>query len=205
MKKIGNIIGCNSLGGLDALFNFAHDRSGMIDGLPTMYVGLSNAEKNIAGFDILTKSYPSQNKWWTFSKTERRDDNIRDIEDFKYDVLRMCLSDITYTYVDFPRYSHSRLKSMIHYFFVSNDRKICFITMGSGFVFVYSAEYSTVFGISLSLCEYLGIGKKKVIDSLKANKYNEFLHDLSFMDGTLRAFVGNDTHYIPVLWELCRG
>ena len=71
--------------------------------------------------------------------------------------------------------------------------------------YAYQQYYNYLNVMLVAVAKFLGIGKKKVIDSLKANKYNEFLHDLSFMDGTLRAFVGNDTHYIPVLWELCRG
>lgn len=64
-------------------------------------------------------------------------------------------------------------------------------------MFIYSEKYNTVFGISLELCEYLGVRKQKVFKLLKNSEY---IHDTSFINSDLRKVMGGNTHYIPILY-----
>ena len=64
-------------------------------------------------------------------------------------------------------------------------------------MFIYSEMYNTVFGISLEMCEYLGVNKQKVI---KLVKNTEFIHDTKFISNEIRKVIGSNTHYILPLY-----
>ena len=64
-------------------------------------------------------------------------------------------------------------------------------------MFIYSEEYKTVFGISLSFCEYIKISKKKIWYLLR-NK--EVISNTKFIDSDIRRIMGSNTHYILPLY-----
>ena len=131
-----------------------------------------------------------------FSKNERRDDYIEGLIDFKKLVIMSYLEKIRYEYIDFTNYPLSRIRKLISYMNMRKEEKYCFLTRSSQFVFIYAPRLSVVFGLSLTLCEYLGISKGKVISRLKRNKSNKFIYDLSFIDGDIKRIIGDNTHYI---------
>jgi len=198
MKKIGNIVtnGCKTI--YNELFNVVRSIDDCIPGLPTLVVGWSNMKSMFPEANTTEKTFNGIN--WTFTKTERRCDYEEDIVEFYRNSLKNSLSNVRYVYIDIINYSLSRLKKAI--FFAKYDRnKTIFLTRGSNFMFIYSEKYNTVFGLSLALCEYLGIPKRKVIALFKTS---EFVHDTSFIDNDLRMVIGADTHYILPLYEYFR-
>jgi hypothetical protein len=76
------------------------------------------------------------------------------------------------------------------------DKKLCLLTKDSRFIFIYSEKYNTVWGLSLSLCDYIGICRKKVAKRIRENKNNIFMNGISFSDGDIRKIIGDDTHLI---------
>jgi hypothetical protein len=82
-----------------------------------------------------------------------------------------------------------------------NDKKLCFFTVGANFVFIYSKKYRCVFGLSLSLCEYCGIDKSKIINKIKSNPNNKIINGLSFIDDETRRIIGDNIHYMLPLFE----
>ena len=189
MKKIGNIIGGKANGDC-----WNAER---VDGLPTLYVGFERAMTNIDGFDI-TRCVYDGDIWWAFARNERRKEHERVLSEFKAHCIRKAVEDVKYEYVDFPCYTEERVEAFRRYM-ASSDKKVCFITRGMGFLFIYSERYATVWGLSLSLCWYVGKEPKDVIASFKENKNNTFVGDTSFIDRQMRSVIGNDTHIIPVL------
>lgn len=199
MQKLANIVIKGGKGNFSSIYNVVGSCDGIINELPTLYIGLSSAKKCIDGFSILRKHYKEQNCWWTFSKTERRNDYLNDLEKFQEDVILNALNGVRYEYIDFIRYSRRRIVKLIDYFY-SDSKKVCFITRGSNFIFIYDVKINTVFGLSLSLCEYKGMNKHKIIDKIKSNSNNIFINNTSFLNSDIKRIIGNNTHYILPLY-----
>lgn len=79
-----------------------------------------------------------------------------------------------------------------------NTAKILFLTKDSKFMFVYSREYNTVFGISLTLCQYIGIKQRKILRLLNNAK---LINDISVIDNDMKRIIGTNTHYILPLYD----
>jgi len=200
MQKLANIVTPSKNNGFPEIYNVVSSCEDTDVNLPTLYIGLDSARKCIDNFSILKKYYPEQNCWWTFSKTERRDDNITDIENFQEYVIINALKNTKYEYIDFIKYSLKRIKKLINYILYSDNSKICFLTRGSSFMFIYDIKLNTVFGLSLSLCEYCGLNKHKIIKHVKSNTNNEFINGTDFMNNDLKRIIGSNTHYILPLY-----
>ena len=151
MQKLANIVTRGRKNDFSEIYNVVSSCEDIDVNLPTLYIGLSSAKKCIDNFSILQKCYKEQNCWWTFSKTERRNDYINDIEDFQENVIRGALQPIRYEYVNFIGYTLGRIKKFIRYI-NSNSKKVCFITRNSKFIFIYDLGLKVIFGLSLTLC-----------------------------------------------------
>ena len=194
VKKIGNIVTKSKKNTFGDIFNVVKTYSDIIEGIPTLIIGIDDARKYIEGFNILQKQYGKV--WWTFKKTERNCEYEDDIIKFyNYAVLHE-MEKTKYIYIDLARFSLSSIKKTIN-FLRNRTKKYIFITKNSHFMFIYSEMYNTVFGISLEMCEYLGINKQKVI---KLVKNGEFIHDTKFISNEIRKVIGTNTHYILPLY-----
>lgn len=203
MQKLANIVTRGRKDDFSDIYNVVNSCEKIDNGLPTLYIGLNSAKKCIDNFSILQKYYKEQNCWWTFSKTERRNDYINDTEKFQEEVILNALKDVRYEYVDFIRYRRKRIINFIKYIYSRSD-KLCFLTRGSTFIFIYDVSLNTVFGLSLALCEYIGIDKHKIIGRIKSNKYNQFINNISFLNADIKRIIGNNTHYILPLYSYFR-
>lgn len=199
MQKLANIVTNSKKSDYSEIYNVVSSCEDVDTSLPTLYIGLNSARKCIDNFSILQKHYKEQNCWWTFTKTERRNDYINDLEKFQEDVILTSLSTVRYEYINFVEYSIHRVKKLIKYI-DSPVEKICFITRGGKFMFIYDRKLNTVFGLSLTLCEYVGINKHKLIDRVKSNISNVFIGNTSFMNSDIKRIIGNKTHYILPLY-----
>lgn len=199
MQKLANIVTRGKKEDFSDIYNVVSSCDKINTDLPTLYIGLNSAKKCIDNFSILQKHYKEQNCWWTFSKTERRNDYLNDIQKFQEDVILNALETVKYEYVDFIRYRRKRIINFIKYMY-SNSDKICFLTRGSNFVFIYDVKLKTVFGLSLTLCEYVGLDKHKIINKIKSNNFNRFINNTVFLNSDVKRIIGNNTHYILPLY-----
>lgn len=202
MQKIGNIIGKGKLP-LSNMFNKSMSNDGIETGLPVLYIGIDNARNNIDNFSLFNERYEND-VFWTPSKTEKRDIFIEKTDKF----VKFCLSKITtnikYEYVNITCYGYNRLKKLLTYI-KSKDLKYCFITRESRFIFFYSPKYNTVWGLSLSLCEYVGVPKSKILNIIRKNKNNLIINNINDYTAEfeeLRKMFSNDTHMIPIIYYL---
>lgn len=198
-SAMGRQFGCVVSNNVPKEFVGACWAHGFSDNLPILYIGYDNASQSIEGFDVTKKKYDGD-IWWCFGRREKRKDYITTVSDFKEYCIKRAVGEIRYEYVDFTCYDMERVKSFIRYM-KGVDRKICFITRGSEFMFIYSERYNVVWGLSLSLCDYVGIDRKKVISQIKENRKNVFVGSTAFIDADMRKIIGNDTHIIPILYN----
>lgn len=194
MKKIGNIVTKSKKNDFGDIFNVVNSFDKIIEGIPTLIIGLEEAKENIDNFNIIDKQY--NDVWWTFKKTERRCEYEDDILKFYNYAILHEMEKTKYVYVDLINFTITKIKKMIA-FLRNNSKKYVFLTRNSHFMFVYSEEYNTVFGISLELCEYLGINKQKIYKLLRNQVY---IHDTKFINADIRKAIGLNTHYILPLY-----
>lgn len=143
--------------------------------LPRLIVGLDNAKKyaseNGFEFDILNHTYPNGDMW-TFKKTEKREMYEDDIEAFKEMIVRIQGNDITYRYIDVFKLKTSEIKRLYNLMLNNTlKRDTNYIIVDKDMVYM-ALENNTVIGISLAHLRYIGIDKEKVIEKLRAPKYN---------------------------------
>lgn len=199
--KIGNIIVNGSGKKYPKIFNIGTTFGDIDASLPTLIIGLHESKALLGKRFSIIERRPKDKLWWTYKKTERNYDYETDYEDFYRHCIQLKLGKIEYRYVDFTRYRYSKLKSFINYI-GNRKQKICFITRDRNFVFIYVPTDSIVLGLSLNLLEYCNISKEKTIRKLKSNKSNTFMDNTGFIDSTMREVIGNNTHYIPVLFNM---
>lgn len=195
MVKLGNILVNNRINNFGGLFNVVDDMSMVDNSLPLLIIGYEKASDIIKNFSILQKEYNNGMLQWTFSKTERRSDYYTDLEKFKEYCIMRNVKDIKYSYIDIIGYSFSRIKKLIQYI-NSDDKKICFVTKDSKFIFIYSEKYNVVWGLSLTLCEYIGVGKQKILSKIRKNKNNRFINNIGLISEDIRKKIGENTHYL---------
>ena len=195
MKYVGCIVTKQRNANYNKLFKVVNNIDEADTSLPTLVVGWSLAKSVIPNVRINNKKYG--NLWWTFSKQERKCDFDADLPEFYKYAISTTLNAVKYVYVDFINYGYRRITKMLN-FASSNEKKLCFLTRNSKFLFVYCSKYNTVFGVSLTLCEYLGIDKKKVYSLMHNTKY---IGMSDFDDTNIREYVGHNTHYILPLYE----
>ena len=196
-KKIGNIVTKSKRHQYSNLFNVVGSLDDIDPSLPTLIVGWEIV-KQLPNADILCKRIGEY--WWTFGKTERRYEYEDDIVEFYKYAVTTSLNKVKYTYIDFTKYSLSKIKRVIK-FAREETGKVGFLTRNSNFLFIYSEKYNTVFGVSLTLCEYLGIKKKKVISLFK---HTYFIHDTSYIENDIKQIIGYNTHYILPLYSFTK-
>lgn len=200
-KKIGNILTSYSPSKFPKVFNVTKNKGELVSDIPTLVIGLEESRSYIGPeFSILQKTYNNDSLFWTYKKTERRYEYEDDTEMFYKKCLSFIFDKLTYLYINLPLYRFNSTKKII-YFIDSPERKLCFLTRNSNFLFIYSEKYNTVFGISLSTLEYCGISKKKIVSRVKKNRSNKFIYDTSYISPELRQIIGDNTHYILPLYD----
>ena len=200
MKKLANILDENPLTVYDKIFNKVTNVEDLDKSLETLVIGVETAKKYVKNFSMFDRKGKNGDFSWTFAKRERRKEHIDDIFNFKKEVITNKVKDIRYEYVCFLCYSLTKIKNFINYM-NGNDKKLCFLMSGANFVFIYSRKYKCVFGLSLSLCEYCGIDKIKIINKIKSNTNNKIINGLSFIDDETRRIIGDNIHYMLPLFD----
>lgn len=195
MVKIGNIVSNKKTKDFGDLFNIVSDYSLIDNELPTLIIGYKKAGELIENYSILKKTYNDGMLQWTFSRTEQRNEYIQDIEAFKEFCIMRSVKNVKYIYIDFINYGYNKVKKVIEYL-NSKDKKICFLTRNADFIFIYSEKYNVVWGLSLTLCEYIGINKHKIIKRLKDNINNIFIKNSGIISEDIRKRIGENIHYL---------
>ena len=96
--KIGNIVSTTNIN-VSEDFNVVQSLDDIIQGLPTLIIGWDYVKKNYPNYDIIDRKL-SDNLFWTFKKTERRDFHEEDIYKFVLNTYAGIVKNITYHFVD---------------------------------------------------------------------------------------------------------
>ena len=163
---------------------------------PILVIGWSEAKKYEGYANILNKQL-SFNVYWTFSKTESRSDFEQDLKKFYSIIYNNILNNINYYYINLFKLKYNKLKKLINILY-SKERKNIYIS--NNFIYV-PYRPNNVLGISLSMLEYCGIKKDKVISKIKSNPYNILLEDNNPKVFKLSKELGNKKYSLPYFMD----
>lgn len=167
--------------------------------LPTLIIGFENAKKYIENFDILKKSYPEQNIWWTFLKTEKRVDYDKDIKYFNDVIIKKIIENIKYQLCDIATMNKDDKMNLWN--FLLSDRNKLIYNDFNKFLFIYDNEKNTVFGLSLTTCRFCGVDTKNLCDKIFKNPFNKEIIDFNTIPTIVKKNVQNNIHNLLALCE----
>ena len=182
------------------LFNVVDDIDDADRSIPTIIIGVQNAREELDNrFNVLDKCYDGGMMWWTYRKNERRADFEDDMSAFVKFCVEKVAKSIEYVYVDLPKIGVNGVKRFIRYI-DNGDIKLCHVTNGDSFMFIYDEKKSMSFGLSLSLCEYVGVKGEKVIDRVRRNKNNVIIDNFSKVNNLVRRYI-NEYEYCKCVFQ----
>ena len=166
MEKLAYVLSDNKINGLRSYVELINDIKLYDQRKPLLIVGIDNA-KRFAGdkFSILNRQI-SENVFWTFKKTERRQDFENDIILFYNNIFNNIINNINYYYINLIKLKYNKIKKIYNILFNSdhNNKKYFFIKNDMLF---FLLEKDKIIGISFKLLKYCKISKKKVFLKIK--------------------------------------
>lgn len=163
---------------------------------PILVVGWKNAKKYEGYKGILDKTL-GKGVFWTFSKAESRSDFEDDLDRFYSYIYNNILNNIRYYYINIFKLNYNKIKKLIN-IIDSKERKNIYINNND---FIYIPYNGNILGISLTMLEYCGIGKEKVIKRLKKNPSNIFLDNSKRKVLSVSLSLGNKRYALPYFIE----
>lgn len=203
MTYIGNIL-TNSNIKIGNEFKVVKTLDEVDSRLPTLIIGWQFAKQIIPSFNILNKKYIINDIsiYWTFKKSERKAEYDNDIEAFKYTCYQNLLNSVNYKYIDISYFKYNNIKRFLLFIHNNKNIKYFYLTSNQQFLFIYNPannKNNTVCGISLSLCNYLGVNVEKLINNIKSNKLNKFIYTPTFINDSFKQFLYSNLYLIPFL------
>lgn len=166
--------------------------------IPTLVIGKKNAEEIFGSENIhFLDRKISNNVYWTFAKTERRNEYERDLRDFNNLIISRLNKSIKYKFINIFTESLSTIKDFIK-LISSNTFKVVYISN----LQLYVYYDNVVYGMSLLDLNYIGIKKNKVIDKLKSNPYNKIVMNDYFLTRTMKKCINNSKILVPYVFFL---
>lgn len=165
---------------------------------PTLIIGWEEV-KSIYGNNIsILEKKINENIFWTFDKTERRNDYEKDVNSFYYFIIKNLIKNIKYRFINIITINYSLAKRFIR--FINNDEIKYIYIYDNRFIFIYCK--GVVCGLSLDDLDYLNIDIKKCINIIKSNKNNNVIDNDLFLSIKLRRIIGDDKMIIPYLYSI---
>lgn len=209
MLYIGNIITSSNLN-IGKEFRIVQTIDDADASLPILIIGWEIAKKNIPSFNILTKEYHINDMciFWTFKKNERKSEYEQDIENFKQYCYRSLLDKIKYQYLDISFFNIKNVKYFLKFIYSTQNTKYFYYLPNKKFLFIYNPanrRQNTICGLSLSLCQYIGINIENLMSKIKANKYNKVTVIPHYINNTFKQFLYAFPHIVPFIEAITKG
>jgi len=175
-----------------------NDKSKVNDNIPTIIIGKKLAD-DIFGADnvhYLNKKL-NENLWWTFAKTERRNEYEKDLKEFNSLIVKQLNNCVKYTHINIFTQPLSVIKRLIT--FVDGDiEKVIYVT--NEHIYIYAD--GKVVGLSVSDLNYIGLSKKRIMDRLSKNHKNTIITNNFFLNKNLKKMVNGNKIIVPYMYFL---
>lgn len=188
MIYIGNIL-TDKNGQYNELLNVTKDKSGLIDGIPTLVVGWEFTKSNYPDVDIIDRKV-CDGVYWTFGNRERRDRYESDVKWFTEECFQKLTKSVEYKFINILKDGVSRLNDFI---------KDSFSYINGGMVYMYDTNHGVVYGVSLRDVEYIGMDVKKFMAKVyRQSKVVQFDESMSYE--TKKMLYGN-SFVVPYIFS----
>jgi hypothetical protein len=166
--------------------------------IPTLDIGKKNIQEIVGKENVhfLNKKV-SDNLYWTFAKTEQRNEYEKDLKEFNNILLKRLVSNIQYKYLNIFTEPLSTIKRFIA-FMNGNAPKVVYIS----YTMVYVYFKNTVYGISLTDLSYIGIKRDKVFRKLKQNERNVIITNDYFLTKDVKRYIKGSKILVPYIFFL---
>ena len=158
---------------------------------PILIVGWKKAKADPRYKNVLEKQL-DENVYWTFGKTESRADFEEDLKEFYYIIYNNILNNINYYYINIYKLKYSSIKKIYNIILTSREVKNIYLSKDV----LYIPYKGKVLGLSLSILEYCGISKDKVLSKIKSNGINIIEDNKKFIFKLVKQ-LGNKKYAVP--------
>jgi hypothetical protein len=193
---IGNILIDNKLK-VDDNFNVVDSFDELIEGIPTLIIGLDNANKLNKKLNYVDRKIDN-NTFWTFSKSEKRMLFEDDIFYFIENSYKSLINSVEYIFIDYMLSSKEKINK-VNEKIIKNKNNHSFLI--KDMMYVYCDKH--IFGFDLRQISYIDKDKNTFISKIKSNSIVflegeeiliEYNHNLGMM--------GDEVKYIPLLYSI---
>jgi hypothetical protein len=197
--KVANIVSTQKVS-VSEEFNVVTSMSDIIHGLPTLLIGFDYVNKHYPTFDI-TNIQLEPDLYWTFKRTEKRDNHEEDLRWFVYKVYADLTNKLNYIFVDPIQYPTKTLWKIVRKIATIKD-KVAYVH--GKMVYIYGENL--IFGVDLKLLGYMGMKTAKIKDKIKLIS-SDFLDN----DKILIEYKKNvedlvyEVRFIPYLYSIRNG
>ena len=191
--KIANIITKNTVK-VPEEFNVVESMDEIIHGLPTLIVGFDYVNKHYPDFDI-TEYKVSENLYWVFKKTEKRDKHEEGMAWFIKKVYSDLMTSVPYIFVDFIQYGKKPILKILQKI-LSIEKK--YLYFHGDMLFIYGDKY--IFGVDFVLLKYIGKDIDKLKEKIRKRKNIFICNESSYLQ-TVKT-LENEPHKIPFMFYL---
>jgi hypothetical protein len=166
---IANIVSKNSIS-VSQDFNVVDSMDKIIIDLPTLIIGVELTESLYPDFDILDRCI-EENIYWTFKKTEKRDNFNQDLDWFVTKMYTDLINKVNYVFIDMIQYRKQTLVKIVRKIY-NLENIVTFIH--NDMIYLYGDNI--IFGLDLKLVKYMGMNVIKLKDKIKQIS-TDFLSD----------------------------
>jgi len=197
MQKLGYIVTDRKINGVKDFVGVVNDISLADPTKPVLIVGIKLAKKYIDNFSILDKKV-NDKLFWTFKKTEKREDFENDINNFYNYIIYNISNNIKYYYINILKLKYNKIKKLYNIIF-SSEKKYIYI---SNNMMYFLHNEKDVFGISVSILEFLNIDIKKLFKKIYSNENNIICTNMSNCVKSIKTEIGNKKYVVPYFMSI---
>ena len=197
MQKLGYIVTDRKINGVKDFVGVVNDISLADPTKPVLIVGIKLAKKYIDNFSILDKKV-NDKLFWTFKKTEKREDFENDINNFYNYIIYNISNNIKYYYINILKLKYNKIKKLYNIIF-SSEKKYIYI---SNNMMYFLHNEKDVFGISISILEFLNIDIKKLFKKIYSNENNIICTNMSNCVKSIKTEIGNKKYVVPYFMSI---
>ena len=193
---IGHVV-CERHSKIDKNFNLIKSTDEIIEGLPTLIVGLNNAKSFTDKISYLDRKI-NTNTFWTFTRLEKRDlfeEDLFYFIKFSYDEL---LKSANFKFIDLILSDSDKINKVFNNI-KSSDKVITFSYENM----VYVHINDMIYGFDLRQVDYIGKSKNIFIDKIK-HMSDVFLSDEKILIEYKKelSVLNDEIKYVPLIYLL---
>lgn len=184
MKQIGIIFSEKIFKKVPPYIQVTDDMSLLDSDLPKLIIGLELSKRHIDNFSIIEKK-ANDNLYWTFKKTEKRNDYEKDLNNFYKEVIKNISSLTEYKYVNVIAIDKKRLFKIAKILNDVDKIKV-FYFLDNIFYVLYD---NVIYGFSSEIIDYIGINKNRLEKFIKSGR------NIYIMNDYIQEFKGLDEYF----------